>query len=92
MQERDIPGVGEFSLTESCGAAWASNQALAKIGPDIQWVHSCLAGEKTFCVYLAKSDLTRSDEEIRKHADLSGIPVAQITEIPHTTDPLKASN
>lgn len=87
MIERDIPGVGEFSLTELCGAARASNQALSTIGPDIQWQHSYVAGDKTFCVYLA-----RSEEEIQKHAELSGIPVSKITEIPQIIDPLTANN
>ena len=41
--ERDIPGIGEFSLTELCGAARASNQALETIGPGIQWQHSYVA-------------------------------------------------
>lgn len=40
MIERDIPGIGQFSLTELCGAARASNNALAAIGPTIQWQHS----------------------------------------------------
>lgn len=87
MIERDIPGVGEFSLTELCGAARASNQALATIGPSIQWQHSYVAGDKTFCVYLAESE-----DEIRKHAELSGIPFATITEIPQIIDPLTANN
>ncbi|WP_416881520.1 DUF4242 domain-containing protein [Marivita sp.] len=87
MIERDIPGVGEFSLTELCGAARASNQALANIGPSIQWQHSYVAGDKTFCVYLADSE-----EEIMKHADLSGIPVSKITEVTQIIDPLTANN
>lgn len=85
--ERDIPGIGEFSLTELCGAARASNQALASIGPDIQWQHSYIAGDKTFCVYLAKSE-----DEIMKHAELSGIPVGRVTEVPQIIDPLTANN
>lgn len=87
MIERDIPGVGEFSLTELCGASRASNQALATIGPSIQWQHSYVAGDKTFCVYLAESEA-----EIRKHAELSGIPATKITEIPQIIDPLTANN
>jgi hypothetical protein len=87
MIERDIPGVGEFSLTELCGASRASNQALATIGPSIQWQHSYVAGDKTFCVYLAESEA-----EIRKHAELSGIPATTITEIPQIIDPLTANN
>ncbi len=87
MIERDIPGIGEMSITELCGAARASNQALTTIGPDIQWQHSYVADEKTFCIYLAKSE-----NEIRKHAELSGIPFSKITEIPQIIDPLTANN
>ena len=53
MIERDIPGIGNFSMTELCGAARASNEALGAIGPSIQWQHSYVAGNKTFCIYLA---------------------------------------
>jgi len=87
MIERDIPGIGDFSVTELCGAARASNQALSTIGPDIQWQHSYVAGNKTFCVYLAKSD-----DVIKKHAELSGIPVSKITEVSQIIDPLTANN
>ena len=85
--ERDIPGIGDFSLTELCGAARASNQALANIGPTIQWQHSYVADGKTFCVYLADSEA-----DILKHSSLSGIPIARITEVPKIIDPLTANN
>lgn len=85
--ERDIPGIGEFSLTELCGAARASNKALASIGPSIQWQHSYIAGDKTFCIYLAESE-----EDIVRHSELSGIPVGKITEVPQIIDPLTANN
>lgn len=85
--ERDIPGIGEFSLTELCGASRASNQALANIGPSIQWQHSYVAADKTFCVYLAEDE-----EKIRKHAELSGIPFTKVTEVPQIIDPLTANN
>lgn len=85
--ERDIAGIGAFSPTELCGAARASNQALSTIGPDIQWQHSYVSADKTFCIYLA-----RSEEEIRKHTSLSGIPFTRITEVPTIIDPLTANN
>ena len=85
--ERDIPGIGEFSLTELCGAARASNQALANIGPLIQWQHSYVAGEKTFCIYLAENE-----DVIRKHSNESGIPLSKITEVSLIIDPLTANN
>lgn len=85
--ERDIPGIGQMSLTELCGAARASNHALDQIGSNIQWQHTYVAGDKTFCVYLADDEAT-----IREHAELSGIPVTQITEAPQIIDPLTANN
>jgi Protein of unknown function (DUF4242) len=85
--ERDIPGVGAMSVIELCGAAKASNQAIDKLGSDVQWEHSYVAGEKIFCVYLAKDE-----ETIRKHGDLSGIPVTVITEVVQIIDPLIANN
>lgn len=85
--ERDIPGIGEMSIVELCGAARASNQAIEKVGPDIQWQHSYVAANKTFCVYLAKDEAA-----IRRHSELSGIPVSGITEITQVIDPLTANN
>lgn len=87
MIERGIPGVGSFSMTELCGAARASNQALETIGPTIQWQHSYVTGDKTFCVYLAESE-----DAIRRHSELSGIPVTAITEVSQIIDPLTANN
>ncbi len=85
--EREVPGIGEFSVTELCGAARASNQALHTIGPRIQWQHSYVAAGKTFCIYLAESE-----DEIMKHSELSGIPVSKITEVSQIIDPLTANN
>jgi hypothetical protein len=87
MIEREINGVGDFSLTELCGAARASNQALSTIGPKIQWQHSYVAADKTFCIYLAESE-----QEILQHSELSGIPVSKITEVRQVIDPLTANN
>jgi hypothetical protein len=85
--ERDIPGVGGMSIVELCGAARASNQAIEKLGRSIQWQHSYIAGDKTFCIYLAESEAV-----IWKHAELSGIPATRITEVPQVIDPLTANN
>jgi hypothetical protein len=84
--ERDITGIGNMSVSELCGAARASNQALATIGPRIQWQHSYVAGNKTFCIYLAEDEAA-----IHRHSELSGIPVGTITEVPKIIDPLTAN-
>ncbi|HRO02529.1 MAG TPA: DUF4242 domain-containing protein [Terricaulis sp.] len=86
--ERDIPGIGGMSIVELCGVARASNRAIEQVGAGaIQWQHSYVAGDKTFCIYLAESE-----DAIRRHAELSGIPVTRITEAPHLIDPLTANN
>ena len=85
--ERTIPGVGGMSIVELCGAARASNRAIEQIGNDIQWQHSYVAADRTFCIYLAANEAT-----IRKHAELSGIPITRIVEIPQIIDPLTANN
>jgi hypothetical protein len=80
--ERDIPDVGSLEREQLRGAAAKSNEALRQIGPDIQWVESYVADNKTFCVYLAKDEAV-----IRKHAEISGFPATRITEIRKMIDP-----
>lgn len=87
MIERTIPGIGGMSIVELCGAARTSNCAIEKLDGEVQWQHSYVAGDKTFCIYLATGE-----EAVRKHSDLSGIPVTTITEIPQIIDPLTANN
>ena len=67
--ERDIPKVGTFEREQLRAAAGKSNDVLRQLGPDIQWVESYVADDKTFCVYLA-----RDEALIRKHAEISGFP------------------
>ena len=80
--ERDIPAVGSLEREQLRGAAKTSNDALRQLGPDIQWIESFVAADKTFCIYLAKDE-----EIIRRHAAISGFPATKITEIRKTIDP-----
>lgn len=80
--ERDIPKVGSFEREQLRAAAAKSNDVLYQIGPDIQWIESYVADNKTFCAYLAKDEAI-----IRKHAELSGFPATKITEIRKMIDP-----
>ena len=80
--ERDIPKVGTFEREQLRGAAARSNEVLSQLGPDIQWVDSYVAADKTFCVYLAKDEAI-----IKKHAEISGFPATKITEIRKMIDP-----
>jgi hypothetical protein len=85
--ERDIAGIGGMSIVELCGAARASNRAIEQIGGAVQWQHSYVAADKSFCIYLAEDE-----EAVRRHAELCGLPVTRITEVPQVIDPLTANN
>lgn len=80
--ERDIPGAGSLERTQLRDAAAKSNGVLRDLGPDIQWVESYVAADKTFCVYLAKDEAI-----IKKHAEISGFPATKITEVRKMIDP-----
>jgi hypothetical protein len=83
--EREIPKVGSFEREQLKGAAAKSNEVLAQLAPEIQWIHSYVAGDKTFCIYMAKDEAV-----IRKHAEISGFPANKITEVRKMIDPTTA--
>ncbi len=83
--EREIPEVGTFEREQLRGAAAKSNEALAQLAPKIQWVHSYVAANQTFCIYLAESEA-----DILRHAEISGFPANRITEISKIIDPTTA--
>lgn len=80
--EREMPGVGGKTAAEICHAAAHSNSALAQLAPTVQWQHSYVAADRTFCIYLAENP-----EGVREHARLSGFPVSRIVEIGSIIDP-----
>ena len=83
--EREIPAIGSAERDALRAAAQKSNAVLAELAPDIQWVESYVAADKTFCVYLAKDEAI-----IRKHAEMSGFPASKITEANKMIDPTTA--
>jgi len=80
--ERELPAIGSAERQALREAAQKSNATLKELGPDIQWVESYVADDKTFCVYLAKDEAI-----IRKHAEISGFPATKITEVRKMIDP-----
>jgi hypothetical protein len=60
-----------------------SCSALAKLYGKAQWEQSYVAGDKTFCIYLADSEAS-----ICEHARLSGFPASEITEACTIIDPM----
>lgn len=84
--EREIPDAGAMGPDDRRAAAEKSNEALATLAPNVQWLQSYVADDRLFCVYLAEDA-----GEVRKHAELSGFPADRIIEIRHVMDPLTAS-
>ena len=83
--EREMPEIGSADREEFKAASQKSNEVLTELGPDIQWDHSYVTGDKIFCVYLAKNE-----ELIHKHAELSGFPANKVTEVKRIIDPTTA--
>ena len=85
--ERDLPGVGAMNRAQLKDAAATSNDALAKLAGKVQWDHSYVVDNKTFCIYLAESETL-----VREHAKLSGFPATKVTEVKTVIDPLTANS
>ncbi|MBL0232959.1 MAG: DUF4242 domain-containing protein [Chitinophagaceae bacterium] len=83
--EREVPGAGNLSAEQLKGIAQTSCGVLNKLGPSIQWIHSYVAGDKIYCVYLSPNE-----ELIREHAAQGGFPANRVTEISSIIDPSTA--
>ncbi len=81
--ERELPGVGKMNRDQLKGAAATSNQALAKLGGKVEWEHSYVVDDKTFCVYRAESEA-----DVQEHAKLSGFPANKVTEVRTIINPM----
>jgi hypothetical protein len=53
----------------------------------VQWDHSYVVDNKTFCIYLAESEAA-----VQEHAKLSGFPATKVTEVKTVIDPLTANS
>jgi hypothetical protein len=83
--EREIPGAGNMTPQELQGASQKSRSVLRSLGPQIQWVHSYVTGDKLYCIYIAPNE-----EIIREHAQQGGFPANRISEIKTIIDPTTA--
>lgn len=80
--EREIPAIGRAESSELAAVSRQSNRALKRYRPDVQWIESYVAADKTFCIYLAADEDT-----LREYAANSGFPADKITEIKAVIDP-----
>ncbi len=83
--EREIPGAGELSAQELQAISQKSCGVLNQMGPQIQWVHSYVTGDKLYCVYIAPNE-----EMVREHARQGGFPANRVSEIKAVIDPTTA--
>ena len=82
MIEREILGAGSLSETNIREIALRSLQTLKEMGPQIQWLHSCVTEDKVYCVYLAPDE-----DRIREHARRVGIPADRVAAVRRLIDP-----
>jgi hypothetical protein len=80
--ERDIPGAGSLSASDLKGIAKTSCNVLRNMGPEIQWVHSYVTGDKIYCVYIAPDEAM-----IREHARQGGFPANEVSRVSTIIDP-----
>ena len=86
--ERDIPAIGSAEREALRDAAHKSNTVLAEMKAErknIQWEHTYVAGDKTFCIYIADNEGL-----IHEHAQRSGFPATKVTEVRKMIDPVTA--
>jgi len=83
--EREVAGVGKLSPQELHAIAQKSCGVLSKLGPQIQWVHSYVTGDKIYCIYIAPNE-----EMVREHARQGGFPANRISEVKSMIDPTTA--
>jgi hypothetical protein len=83
--ERDVPGAGKLSDAELQALSRKSVDVLKAMGPEIQWLHSYVTGDKVYCVYLSPDEAT-----IREHARKVGLPANRISAVRRLIEPTTA--
>jgi hypothetical protein len=84
--EREVPGAGNLSEAELCELSRKSVNVLKAMGPEIQWLHSYVTGDKVYCVYLSPDEAT-----IQEHARRVGIPANRVSAVRRLIDPTLAA-
>ncbi|MGA8144751.1 MAG: DUF4242 domain-containing protein [Candidatus Acidiferrales bacterium] len=79
--EREVPGAGSLSDAQLREMSQKSVSVLNAMGPQIQWLHSYVTGDKVYCVYLAPDEAT-----VREHARRTGIPANRVSAVRRLID------
>ena len=83
--EREIPGAGELTLEQLQAISQKSCSVLSAMGPQIQWLHSYVTGNKIYCIYIAPDEAT-----VREHASQGGFPANSVAQVRTVIDPTTA--
>ena len=83
--EREIPGAGSLTDEQLREVSKKSVNVLKGMGPEIQWLHSYVTGDKVYCVYLAPDEAA-----VREHARRGGFPANRISAVRRMIDPTTA--
>lgn len=83
--EREIPGAGNLSGEQLKAISQTSCGVLSNMGPQIQWIHSYVTGDKIYCVYIAPDEAM-----IREHAKQGGFPANAVSKVTAIIDPATA--
>lgn len=83
--EREIPGAGELSADQLKSISRTSCGVLQNLGPQINWVHSYVTGDKIYCIYNAPNE-----EMIKEHARQGGFPANSVNKVIAIIDPVTA--
>jgi hypothetical protein len=83
--EREIPGAGKMTDAQLREVAQKSVKVLKEMGPEIQWLHSYVTGDKIYCVYLAPDEAT-----IQEHARRVGLPANRVSAVRRLLEPSSA--
>lgn len=83
--EREVPGAGELTDAQLRELSQKSVSVLKGMGPEIQWLHSYVTGNKVYCVYLAPDETM-----IQEHAKRCGLPCNRVSAVRRLIDPSTA--
>ena len=83
--EREVPGAGSLTDAQLRELSQKSVSVLKELGPQIQWLHSYVTGDKVYCVYLAPDEAT-----IQEHARRVGVPANRVSAVRRLIDPASA--
>ena len=84
--ERVVPGASKLTDAQIREASIKSLEALRKLGPEIQWIHSFITDDKIYCIYFSPDETL-----IEQHGRMVGLPVDRVEAVRRLVDPANFS-